>query len=76
MIKYLVKDRGLKLDAARDEMRKNPEGVSRRYEAVRRLEGIRDRLSALLKTLDDRLLAQHRAARVAKVHNPEPPTLF
>ena len=76
MIKYLVKDRGLKLDAARDEMRKNPEGVSRRYEAVRRLEAIRDRLSALLKTLDDRLLAQHRAARVAKVHNPEPPTLF
>lgn len=76
MIKYLVKDRGLKLDAARDEMRKNPEGVSRRYEAVRRIEGIRDRLSALLKTLDDRLLAQHRAARVAKVHNPEPPTLF
>ena len=76
MIKYLVKDRGLKLDAARDEMRKNPDGVSRRYEAVRRLHGIRDRLSSLLQTLDARLLAQHRAARLARVHDPEPPTLF
>lgn len=76
MIKYLVKDRGLKLDAARDEMRKNPAGVSRRYEAIQRLEGVRERLSALVQTLDARLLAQHRAARVAKVHNNEPPTLF
>lgn len=83
MIKYLVKDRGLKLDAARDEMRRNRSGVSRRFEAVKRLTEIRNKLDALRQTLDARLLAQHRAARAARASRAadpgaptSPPTLF
>ncbi len=69
MIKYLVKDRGLRIDAARDEMRRNRSGVARRYEAVRRLTDIRDRLDALRRTLDLRLMAHNRATRAARAGN-------
>ncbi len=51
-IHYLVKFRGMKLDAAQEELRRNPEGVSRQNRAVRRLYSIRERLESLLRSLD------------------------
>ncbi len=52
MIHYLVKQRGLKLDAAQEQIRRNPSGVSRRHAAVTRLQAIRSRLQEMLKALD------------------------
>lgn len=54
MIYYLVKEKGLKLDAAQEEIRRNQSGVSKRFEAVDRLRSLRDRLSLLLDALNKR----------------------
>lgn len=54
MIHYLLKERGLKLDAARAELSRNREGVSRRYEAIARLQRVRERLVQLQQALDSR----------------------
>ena len=42
MIYYLVKEKGLKLDAAQAMIRRNREGVSKRFEVVERLKRVRD----------------------------------
>lgn len=55
MIRYLVKDKGLKLDAAEAEIRRNRTGVSRRFEAIERLRDIRAGLLAIQDALDARL---------------------
>ena len=52
MIQYLVKHRGLKLDAAQEELRRNPEGISRKSRAVTRLLEVRSTLCAMIKALD------------------------
>lgn len=54
MIYYLVKEKGLKLEAAQEEIRRNQSGVSKRFEAVDRLRSVRDRLSLLLDALNKR----------------------
>lgn len=50
-IHYLVKEKGLKLEAAEEALRTNPEGVDRRHAAVMRLKGIRAELNELLQML-------------------------
>lgn len=52
MIYFLVKEKGLKIDAAQDELRRNHSGVSRRYEAINRLRQVRGRLDKMLKSLN------------------------
>ncbi|MBD5375364.1 MAG: MerR family transcriptional regulator [Bacteroides sp.] len=52
MIHYLVKQRGLKLDAAQEQIRRNPTGVSRQHAAVMRLQSIKSRLQEMIKALD------------------------
>lgn len=52
MIHFLVKDKGLKLDAAQEQIRNNASGVSRHAAAVRRLQNVRDKLNELLITLN------------------------
>ena len=52
MVYYLVKERGLKLDAAEEQIRINRSGVSRRFVAIERLRDIRRQLSALLGAID------------------------
>ena len=51
IVHYLVKEKGLKLDAAQEEVRRNRHGISRRYEAITRLRDVRDRLQSLLDAL-------------------------
>ncbi|MCM1076795.1 MAG: MerR family transcriptional regulator [Bacteroides sp.] len=51
MIAYLVKDRGMKLEAAQDEIKKNHDGVSKKFETVERLKKVRDTLQELLDSL-------------------------
>lgn len=45
MIHFLVKEKGLKLEAAQEQIRRNHSGVSKRFEAVERLKAIRATLA-------------------------------
>lgn len=51
MIKYLLHDKGLKIEAAREEMRINRDGITRKAEALHRLGTVRDRLQTLIDSL-------------------------
>ena len=41
MVQYLVKERGLKIEAAREQIKHNHSGISRHAQAVERLKEIR-----------------------------------
>lgn len=51
VIKYMVKDKGLKISAAQEMLRRNHAGVSRRQKAVETLGEIRDQLQGILDAL-------------------------
>lgn len=51
MIHYLVKERGLKLDAAQEQIRANPQGIELRHRTVARLKQMRSTLQGLLDAL-------------------------
>ena len=50
---YLVKEKGLKLDAAQAQIRHNRSGVDKRFEAIERLKEIKSQLQAFQTALDD-----------------------
>ncbi len=54
LIFYLVKDKGLKLEAAEAEIRRNRTGVTRRYRAIERLKDIRTKLTGLLQAVENK----------------------
>lgn len=54
IISYLVRDRGLKLEAAKEQLRLNRTNVSRRLRALDRLESVKSNLEELLKGLSAR----------------------
>lgn len=54
MLQFLLKERGLKMDAARAELERNPEGITRRFDAVDRLHAMRARLLELRQALASR----------------------
>lgn len=54
MIYFLVKEKGLKLEAAQEQIRRNHSGVSRRFEAIERLRAVRDVLQKMLDALNSR----------------------
>ena len=45
---YLVKEKGLKLDAAQEQIRRNRANVDKRFEVIERLKGIRQELTDIL----------------------------
>jgi len=47
MIYYLVKEKGLKLDAAQAMIKRNRDGISKQFEVVERLKGVRQQLIQL-----------------------------
>lgn len=51
MIRYLLHDKGLRIEAAREEIRINRDGISRKAEALNDLRRVRDRLKTLLDSL-------------------------
>jgi len=51
MIHFLVKEQGLKLDAAQARIKANRSGVERRHSAIERLRAIRARLQAMIDAL-------------------------
>lgn len=50
---YLVKEKGLKLDAAQNQIIRNRANVDRRFEVVERLKSIRNELSELLSAMEE-----------------------
>lgn len=54
MIHYLVKERGLKLDAAQEQIRANPQGIERRHQTVARLKEMRAAVQSMLDALSSR----------------------
>lgn len=54
IIHYLVKVKGLRVEAAKEEMAKNRANVSKRIEAIEILEQTRDELKGLLGALSKR----------------------
>lgn len=50
-IHYLVKERGLKLDAAQEQLRINPQGIDQRMRTVNRLKEMRQRVQQMLDAL-------------------------
>ena len=54
IIHFLLKVRGLKLDAAREQLRVNRHNVSRRMEVIDRLRQVREELVNLRKALNIR----------------------
>lgn len=51
MINYLVKEKGMKLEAAQEEMKRNRDGITKKFETVQRLRQVRDKLQELLDSL-------------------------
>lgn len=56
IIHYLVKERGLKIEAAREQLRSNRHNVSRKIEVIDRLKSVRSELVNLLVALGGRKL--------------------
>ncbi|MDE5838884.1 MAG: MerR family transcriptional regulator [Paramuribaculum sp.] len=54
MIKFLVKDRGLHIEAAKKEMRNNPKGMENTARAIARLKEIRATLCGMLEAFERR----------------------
>ncbi len=50
-IHYLVKERGLKLDAAQEQLRVNPQGIDQRHRTISRLKEMRSRVQEMLDAL-------------------------
>ena len=48
---YLVKEKGLKLDGAQEQIRRNRANVDQRFEVIERLKGIREELLELDEAL-------------------------
>lgn len=51
MLKFLLHDKGLRIEAAREELKVNRDGIIRRAEALAKLREVRDRLQSLLDSL-------------------------
>jgi len=54
IIKYLIKDKGLKIEAAREHLRKNRKDIEKTHEVITRLQDVRRKLEGLLEALDHR----------------------
>lgn len=54
VIKFLIKDKGLTIEGAREHMKKNRHAVDRRHEVIQRLQAVRSQLQDMLKAMDKR----------------------
>lgn len=56
IIHFLIKERGLKIESAREQLRSNHHNVSKRLEVIDRLKSVRSHLANLLVALGGRKL--------------------
>lgn len=54
IIRFLLKDRGMKIEAARMQLRTNADNVTKRMEILKTLRGVREELTEMLKALEKR----------------------
>lgn len=54
IIYFLLKIKGLKIDAAKEQMRLNKANISKKMEIVKRLQDVRDELEMMSKALSKR----------------------
>lgn len=54
IIRYLLKDKGLKIEAAKEQLKSNRKNVSRKIEVLERLEDVRNQLEGILSSLNKR----------------------
>lgn len=54
IIYYLVKVRGLKIEAAKEQMRLNSKNITRRMDIIDKLSDVRDELELILQGLEKR----------------------
>ena len=54
IIYYLVKVRGLKIEAAKEQMRLNRTNITKRMDIIDKLSDVRDELEMILKSLEER----------------------
>jgi putative transcriptional regulator len=54
IIYYLVKVRGLKIEAAKEQMRLNRTNITKRMDIIDKLSDVRDELEMILKSLEKR----------------------
>ncbi len=52
---YLVKEKGLKLDAAQAELKRNPSNVDNKFRAIERLRTLKGHLQLMIEAIDERL---------------------
>ena len=52
MVYYLVKEKGLKLDAAQQQIRVNRHNVSQRSEVINRLKSVRNQLQDMIDAIN------------------------
>lgn len=52
MVHYLVKERGMKIDAAQEVIKHNQTGINKHYQAITRLKEIREDLMKLLGAIN------------------------
>lgn len=52
IIKFLIKDKGLKIEAAKEYLSKNRKNLSRKLEAIDKLKRVREELNEILKSLN------------------------
>lgn len=54
VIKFLIKDKGLTIEGAREHLKRNRHAVDKRHQTIRRLQEIRRSLTDLLDVLEKR----------------------
>ncbi len=54
VIKFLIKDKQLTIEGAREHLRKNRHAISQTHRVIERLQQVRARLTGLLDALDNR----------------------
>lgn len=54
IVKYLIRTKGMRLEAAREQLRSNPKNVTTRVEALTQLKELKADLEVLLKALNRR----------------------
>lgn len=54
VIHYLVKIKGMKIEVAREQLKKNPKNISRRLDVIAGLTLVRDELQSLLSAMEKR----------------------
>lgn len=54
MVYFLVKEKGLKLEAAQQQIKRNRTGIERKSQAIERLKSIRNTLQQMLDALNEK----------------------